>query len=150
MLFKVEKVLLARINPTNPICTHSGLGIHGLTHSTNENGNFISLHSALKRELQFHIETYKLAINVIDENETASNPDPALASHQRLLAFKYDDIQKRLIDNKTLLTRLEAPGLKQLETLVDNLKKRVEKDKEVLVCVNQIKKLDGDVDLKEW
>lgn len=124
--------------------------MHGLTHSTNENGNFISLHSSLKRELQFNIETYKLAINIIDETETSTNSDPALASHQRLLAFKYDDIQKRLIDNKILLTRLESPGLKQLGTLVDNLKQRVDKDKEVLLCVNQIKKLDRDVDLKEW
>lgn len=121
-----------------------------MTHSTSENGNLVSLHSALKRELQFHIETYKLAINVIDENETATSSDPALSSHQRLLSLKYDDIQKRLIDNKTLLTRLEAPGMKQLDTLVDNLRKRVDRDKEVLLCVNQIKKLDRDVDLKEW
>lgn len=128
----------------------SGLGIHGLTHSSNENENFISIHSALKRELQFHIETYKLAINLIDENETATNSNPGLASHQRLLSYKYDDIQKRLISNKTLLTRLEAPGLTQLDKLVDNLRTRVEKDKEVLVCVNHIKKLDRDVDLKEW
>lgn len=121
-----------------------------MTHSTNENGSFISLHSSLKRELQFHIETYKLAINIIDETETSTNSDPAHASHQRLLAFKYDDIQKRLIDNKILLTKLETPGLKQLDTLVENLKTRVDKDKEVLLCVNQIKKLDRDVDLKDW
>lgn len=116
----------------------------------NEQGNFISLQSALKRELQLHIETYKLAINVIDEVETSTNSDPALASHQRLLAFKYDDIQKRLIENKILLTKLETPGLKQLDVLIENLRNRVEKDKEVLVSVNQIKKLDKDADLKEW
>lgn len=121
-----------------------------MTHSTNVNGSFISLHSALRRELQFHVETYKLAISVIDETETSTCLDPAQSSHQRLLAFKYDDIQKRLIDNKILLTKLETPGLKQLSILVDNLKKRVDKDKEVLLSVNQIKKLDKDVDLKEW
>jgi hypothetical protein len=129
--------------------SHAGLGIHGLTYATNSHGNFISLSSALKRELQFHIETYKLAINLIDESET-TNYDPAQASHQRLLAFKYEDIQKRLIDNKILLTRLETPGLKHLENLVENLKQRVDKDKEVLICVNQIKNLDRDVALKEW
>lgn len=121
-----------------------------MTHSTNENGSFISLPSSIKRELQFHIETYKLAINIIDENESSTNFDPAHASNQRLLAFKYNDIQKRLIDNKILLTKLENPGLKPLSSLVENLKKRVDKDKEVLLCVNQIKKLDCDVDLKEW
>jgi len=110
----------------------------------------MSLHSALKRELQFHIDTFKLAINVIDETESSVVADPAHASHQRLLAFKYDDIQKRLIDNKILLTKLETPGLNQLDTLVESLKKRVDKDKEVLLCANQIKKLDRDVDLKEW
>jgi hypothetical protein len=66
------------------------------------------------------------------------------------LNFKYDDIQKRLIDNKILLTKLETPGLKQLNVFIDNLKKRVDKDKEVLLSVNQIKKMDRDVDLKEW
>jgi predicted ribosome quality control (RQC) complex YloA/Tae2 family protein len=121
-----------------------------LTHSTNEQGNFISLHLALKRELQFHIDTYKLAINIIDETETTPSTDPAQSSHQRLLNFKYDDIQKRLIDNKILLTKLETPGLKQLDAFVDNLRKRVDKDKEVLLGVNQIKKMDRDVDLKEW
>lgn len=110
----------------------------------------MSIHSALKRELQLHIETYKHAINIIDETETSTITDPAQASHQRLLAFKYDDIQKRLIDNKILLTKLETPGLRQLDALVDNLRKRVDKDKEVLVCVNQIKNLDRDVNLKEW
>lgn len=87
---------------------------------------------------------------MIDETESTVNNDPAHASHQRLLAFKYDDIQIRLIDNKILLTKLESPGLKQLGLLIDTLKTRVEKDKEVLLCVNQIRKLDRDVDLKEW
>lgn len=87
---------------------------------------------------------------MIDETETSANSDPAQASHQRLLALRYDDVQKRLIDNKTLLTKLENPGLKQLDTLILNLKKRVDKDKELLLCVNEIKKMDRDVDLKEW
>lgn len=86
---------------------------------------------------------------MIDETESSVNVDPAQASHQRLLAFKYEDIQKRLIDNKILLTKLETPGLKQLDVLIDSLKQRVDKDKEALVCVNQIKNMDRDVDLKE-
>lgn len=84
---------------------------------------------------------------MIDESDDS---DPAHASHQRLLAYKYDDVQQRLIHNKTLLTKLEQPGLRQLDGLVGHLRQRVERDKEVLFSVNEIKKLDRDVDLKEW
>lgn len=70
------------------------------------------------------------------------NQNPAQSSHQRLLAISYNDIQQRLIDNKTLLTILEKPALKQLATLVENLSQRVESDKEVLLCVGQIKRID--------
>jgi hypothetical protein len=126
----------------------TGLGIHGLTHITNEHGIFQSLYNSIKKELQVHVENFKSAINVIDENEFTC--DPAQASHQRLLAFKYDDVQQRLIKNVTLLTKLEHPGLKQYESLVNLLRQRVEKDKEVLFSVNEIKKLDRDIDLKEW
>lgn len=87
---------------------------------------------------------------MIDETELAANGDPAQASHQRLLAFKYEDVQQRLIENKTLLTKLEQPGQKQLDSLLAHLRQRVERDKEVLFSVNEIKKLDRDVDLKEW
>lgn len=127
-----------------------GLGFHGLTHLTNQNGNFISIQSAIKSSLQQHIETYKHAINIIDESDSPSITDPATSSHQRLLSFKYDDIQKRLIGNKTLLTKLEVPALRQLSELIENLKERVEKDKEALVCLNHIKKYDKDVNFKEW
>lgn len=126
----------------------TGLGIHGLTHITNEQGVFQSLYSSLRKELQFHVDNFKIAINVIDETEF--NCDPAQASHQRLLTFKYDDVQQRLIKNMTLLTKLEHPGFKQYESLLNLLRQRVEKDKEVLFSVNEIKKLDQDVDLKEW
>jgi hypothetical protein len=130
------------------LCT--GLGYHGLTHLTNEHGNFISLHSAIRRELQLHIETYKHAINIIDETESHATSDPQHSSHQRLLSYKYDDIQKRLINNKVLLTKLEVHSLKRLHEFIDQLRERVEKDKEALVCLNHIKKFDRDVNFKEW
>jgi hypothetical protein len=116
----------------------------------NESGNFMSLHTAIRSELQLHIETYKQAMGIIDESESHATSDPANSSHQRLLSLKYDDIQKRLICNKTLLTKLEIPALKQLYELIDKLRERVEKDKEALVCLNHIKKFDRDVNLKEW
>ncbi|XP_022211091.2 uncharacterized protein LOC111066648 isoform X2 [Drosophila obscura] len=119
-----------------------GLGVHGLT--TDASGQLISLHVALKTELQRHVDTYKMAIHKLEELSMVTvNQDPAHSSHQRLLAINYGDIQQRLIDNKTLLTILDKPTLKQLHTLVENLSTRVENDKEVLSCVGQVKRLDA-------
>ncbi|SPP89943.1 uncharacterized protein LOC117591458 [Drosophila guanche] len=119
-----------------------GLGVHGLT--TSASGQLISLHVALKTELQRHVDTYKMAIHKLEElSMVTNNQDPAHSSHQRLLAINYGDIQQRLIDNKTLLTMLDKPILKQLQTLVENLSTRVENDKEVLSCVGQVKRLDA-------
>ncbi|KAG5672294.1 hypothetical protein PVAND_002431 [Polypedilum vanderplanki] len=130
-------------------CAIQGLGNHGLTHETDENGNFISLQSAIKSSLQLHIETYRHAITIIDESDNNNHNDPAQSSHQRLLSLKYDDIQKRLISNKTLLTKLEVPSLKQLSVLIEKLSERVENDKKALICLNLIKKFDRDVNFKE-
>ncbi|XP_002073436.2 uncharacterized protein LOC6650147 [Drosophila willistoni] len=119
-----------------------GLGVHGLT--TDASGQLISLHVALKTELQRHVDTYKMAIHKLEELSMVTvNQDPAHSSHQRLLAINYGDIQQRLIDNKTLLTMLDKPALKQLYTLVENLSTRVENDKDVLSCVGQVKRLDA-------
>lgn len=118
-----------------------GLGLHGLTADSANALN--SLHITLKSELHRHIDTYKSALQKIDELSAITvNQDPAFSSHQRLLAIGYDDIQQRLIDNKTLLTVLEKPALKQLHQLVDNLAARVQNDKEVLYAVGQIKRID--------
>lgn len=118
-----------------------GLGVHGLT--ADYTGSLISLHIALKNELQQHIDTYKIAIHKLEElSNITLNQDPAQSSHQRLLAITYEDIQQRLIDNKTILTILDKPTLKQLSQLIENLSQRVQNDKEVLLCVGQIKRLD--------
>ncbi|XP_001357692.3 uncharacterized protein [Drosophila pseudoobscura] len=125
-----------------------GLGVHGLT--TDASGQLISLHVALKTELQRHVETYKMAIHKLEELSMVTiNQDPAHSSHQRLLAINYGDIQQRLIDNKTLLTMLDKPTLKQLQTLVENLSTRVENDKEVLSCVGQVKRLDAQANVEK-
>ena len=116
--------------------------MHGLT--ADQTGTLISLHIALKNELQRHIETYKAAIHKLEElSPITINQDPAQSSHQRLLAIGYADIQQRLIDNKTLLTILDKPALKQLGQLIENLGQRVQNDKEVLFCVGQIKRIDA-------
>lgn len=73
------------------------------------------------------------------------NQDPAQSSHQRLLAISYNDIQQRLIDNKTVLTILDKPALKQLPQLIKQLSQRVQNDKEVLFCVGEIKRIDPQI-----
>lgn len=55
------------------------------------------------------------------------------ASHQRQLSLKYSEIQQRLIDNQSLLNTLEKAGdPSSLESLLSELKRRVEQDKEAL------------------
>ncbi|KAL5284312.1 hypothetical protein ACFFRR_006537 [Megaselia abdita] len=121
--------------------TVQGLGRHGLT--ADQNGQLICLHIALKSELQRHIEVYKQAVHKLEELSALTiNQNPALSSHQRLLGISYADIQQRLIDNKTLLTILDKPALKQLPLLIENLTQRVQNDKEVLCAVGQIKRTD--------
>lgn len=145
-----------------------GLGTHGLT--ADSTGELISLHVALKNELQRHIDAYKTAVHKLDElvslhniiiiliciwyintiiqfqSNVTLNQDPASSSHQRLLATTRGDIQKRLIDNKTLLTLIDKPALTQLQPLITQLSARVQHDKEVLLQVGQIKRLDPTVE----
>ena len=75
--------------------------------------------------------------------------NPAQSSHQRLLAYNHADIQQRLIDNKTLLTILDKPVLKQLSHLIESLSNRVQNDKEVLFCVGQIRRIDPASNIEE-
>ncbi|KAK9881742.1 hypothetical protein WA026_017263 [Henosepilachna vigintioctopunctata] len=105
----------------------------GLTH----------LHVALKNELCRHIEAYKSASHRLDELGLVSSDSkkPVDSSHQRLLNLHHDDVQQRLIDNKTILTILDKQALQQLRPLIDVLSNRVQNDKEALFCVSQIKKL---------
>ncbi|KPJ12103.1 hypothetical protein RR48_02992 [Papilio machaon] len=75
--------------------------------------------------------------------------DPASSSHQRLLSLSHADVERRLIDNKSLLTAVDKPALRQLPTLVSQLAARVESDKAVLACVGQIKRTDPTLDLSD-
>jgi hypothetical protein len=75
------------------------------------------------------------------------NQDPASSSHQRLLALSHSDVERRLIDNKSLLTIVDKPALRQLPTLVASLSARVESDKAVLASVGQIKRSEAALDL---
>ncbi|XP_045780600.1 uncharacterized protein LOC123877768 [Maniola jurtina] len=125
-----------------------GLGTHGLT--ADSSGTLISLHVAMKNELQRHVEVYKQALHKLEElSPVTVNQDPASSSHQRLLALSHADVERRLIDNKGLLTIVDKPALRQLPTLVASLAARVESDKAVLACVGQIKRSDPTLDLSD-
>ncbi|XP_038219660.1 uncharacterized protein LOC119837938 [Zerene cesonia] len=125
-----------------------GLGTHGLT--ADSSGSLISLHVAMKNELQRHVDVYKQALHKLEElSPITINQEPASSSHQRLLALSHADVERRLIDNKSLLTIVDKPALRQLPTLVASLAARVESDKAVLACVGQIKRSDPTLDLSD-
>ncbi|XP_045539954.1 uncharacterized protein LOC106713983 [Papilio machaon] len=125
-----------------------GLGTHGLT--ADSSGALISLHIAMKNELQRHVDVYKQALHKLEElSPVTLHSDPASSSHQRLLSLSHADVERRLIDNKSLLTAVDKPALRQLPTLVSQLAARVESDKAVLACVGQIKRTDPTLDLSD-
>lgn len=115
------------------------MGCHGWT---SDSSGLTHLHAALKNELQRHVEAYKIVLHRIDELKLASNDfkKPVDASHQRLLSLNLCEVQQRLIDNKTLLTLLDKPDLQQLKPLIDMLSIRVQKDKEAVFCISQVKR----------
>ena len=65
------------------------------------------------------------------------------ASHQRQLSLKYSEVQQRLIDNQSLLNILVKPSDRNLEELIIELRRRVERDKEALRQWNAVKKFSG-------
>ncbi|KAK9298394.1 hypothetical protein QLX08_008293 [Tetragonisca angustula] len=118
-----------------------GLGKHGLVASNFENGgasNLLPLPVALREQLENRIEAYKLAVHKIEsfgKHARTHRADQGVqaASHQRQLSLKYSEIQQRLIDNQSLLNTLEKAGdPSSLESLLSELKRRVEQDKEAL------------------
>ncbi|XP_068977755.1 uncharacterized protein [Bombus flavifrons] len=122
-----------------------GLGKHGLVASCYpsnlENAgasNLVPLPVALKEQLESRIEAYKLAVHKIEsfgKHARTHRADQGVqaASHQRQLSLKYSEIQQRLIDNQSLLNTLEKAGdPSSLESLLSELKRRVEQDKEAL------------------
>ncbi|XP_076758447.1 uncharacterized protein LOC143427851 [Xylocopa sonorina] len=122
-----------------------GLGKHGLVASCQQNNsenvaaaNLVPLPVALKDHLEGRIEAYKLAVHKIEsfaKHARAHKADQGVqaASHQRQLFLRYSEIQQRLIDNQSLLNTLEKAGdPSTLESLLAELKRRVEQDKEAL------------------
>ncbi|KAK6618843.1 hypothetical protein RUM43_013234 [Polyplax serrata] len=126
-----------------------GLGQHGLVGTSDE--TLTNLHDALKVEFQRVVETYKGALQKLEElslstgkkdmNSTIRGPAPVQASHQRQLSLKQPEIQERLIKNKTLLNVVEPTlGNHSLDILLGILQRRIEYDKEVLFQFTQLRK----------
>ncbi|KAI5715338.1 hypothetical protein M8J77_014386 [Diaphorina citri] len=123
-----------------------GLGQHGLVGTSDE--TLTNLHDALKVEFQKLVDTYKNALLKLEElslsgkiNGVIKGPAPVNISHQRQLSLKQNDIQERLIKNKTLLNVIE-PVLenKSMAILLTILQRRVEYDKDVLFQFTQLRK----------
>ena len=122
------------------------LGHHGLVGTTDE--TLMNLHDALKMEFQRVVETYKGALQKLEDLCLASNksrvtrvPAPVQASHQRQLSLRQSEIQKRLLKNKTLLKVVEPTlGNNSLDVLLGILQRRIEVEKDVLFQYTQLRK----------
>ncbi|RZF43272.1 hypothetical protein LSTR_LSTR001533 [Laodelphax striatellus] len=124
-----------------------GLGQHGLVGTSDE--TLTNLHDALKVEFQRLADTYKTALQKLEElslsgrrdGQVSKGPAPVQASHQRQLSLRQSDIQERLIKNKTLLNVVEpAISNRSLAILLTILQRRVECDKDALFQFTQLRK----------
>lgn len=123
-----------------------GLGQHGLVGTSDE--TLTNLHDALKVEFQRLVDTYKSALQKLEEMSLSGRrdgvnkgPAPVQASHQRQLSLRQADIQERLIKNKTLLNVVEpAIGNRSLAILLTILQRRVDCDKDALFQFTQLRK----------
>ncbi|ESO95156.1 hypothetical protein LOTGIDRAFT_189026 [Lottia gigantea] len=132
------------------------LGQHGMVKSGIKTTGIkmISLHDALKIEFDRVISLYKSALHKLEEfslsgknpSESSVNtgPAPSEASHQRLLQVTRDDVQDRLIKNKTIYNVVERVFTGQaVDNLIDILEKRIEYDKQILFQESELRKLYG-------
>ncbi len=138
-----------------------GLGQHGLV-ATSSSSALVNLHDALRTEFACTQKGYAEAVSKLDsangsgghKSSTSSNSStssvtskssspPVAQSHQRQLSLRVEEIQERLIRNKTLLDVVE-PTLERhrqpLEVLLGILRRRVDLDKEALFQFTQLRK----------
>lgn len=132
-----------------------GLGQHGLIGTSDE--QLVNLHNALRQEFVRVQKAYSEGIQKLEAlnlanggangggghggTHDATGPAPVAQSHQRQLSLKANEVQERLIKNKTVLNVVE-PTLENtsLEILLGILQQRIELDKECLFQYTQIKK----------
>lgn len=128
-----------------------GLGQHGMVGTSDE--KLMNLHDALKLEFHKVQKSYSDALDKLDSlalivgkvsvkgQVSGHGKAPIAQSHQRQLSLKADEIQERLIKNKTLLNVVE-PTLENtpLEVLLGILQQRIELDKECMFQFTQLRK----------
>ncbi|KAJ8025470.1 hypothetical protein HOLleu_33036 [Holothuria leucospilota] len=124
-----------------------GIGEHGLVKLGQ---SVLNMHDALKQELERTITSYKSGIQKL-ENLSLTHSKPitlealvhkrsSFNNHQMLMHFTQDQIQDRLFKNKLILNTIESSLNPQLPSLIDNLKERVEHDKNALLAFGRLRR----------
>ena len=144
---KVRRILFERKKALQKAI--EGLGQHGMVGTSDE--RLMNLHDALKLEFQQVQRSYTSALEQLEnlslvvgkgaKGQVGQGKAPIAQSHQRQLSLKADEIQERLIKNKTLLNVVE-PTLENtsLEVLLGILQQRIELDKECMFQFTQLRK----------
>jgi len=125
------------------------LGQHGLVDCSN--GHLMNLHDALKLEFDKIVTQYRSALQKLDELSLSSKHPmsssvsfgkaPSEASHQRLMQLTREDVQSRIIKNKTVYNIVEPAITNQcLRRLIQILEKRIEYDKFALFHDTELRK----------
>ncbi|KAI1303077.1 hypothetical protein HDE_02460 [Halotydeus destructor] len=128
-----------------------GLGHHGPLGTSDS--TLMTLHDAIRSEFERVTQQYKLALQKLNElnlspsgpslgKSVSKGPAPCQSSHQRQLCLRQDEIQRRLIKNKTVLNALESSLLtaQPLQNLLENLQERIEYDKEAIFQFTQLRR----------
>lgn len=125
------------------------LGQHGLVDSSC--GTLMNLHDSLKLEIDKVAMQYKTALQKLDElslsvknpmsNSLTFGKAPTRVSHQRLMQLSREDVESRLIKNRTVYNIIEPAITNQyLKKLIHILEKRIEYDKIAMFHENEIRK----------
>ncbi|XP_071511376.1 uncharacterized protein [Diadema antillarum] len=124
-----------------------GIGEHSLVKVA---GSLMNLHDGLKIEFEKTMASYKIAVQQL-EQLSLSNPKPITlksfanrslpsANHQVLMTYTETEIQERLFKNKTVLNAVESNMTNQLPHLIQNLKERIENDKNALLAFGRLRR----------
>ncbi|XP_060596786.1 uncharacterized protein LOC132750761 isoform X3 [Ruditapes philippinarum] len=126
------------------------LGRHGLVESSES--TLMNLHDAFKIEVEKVVHNYRAALQKLEElNLSAKHPTgssviwgpaPSSSSHHRLMQIRRDDVQERIIKNRTLFNLVEpAISNQYLKKFIHVLEKRIEYDKMVLFHDTELRKI---------
>ncbi|CAL1526696.1 unnamed protein product [Lymnaea stagnalis] len=132
------------------------MGRHGMVGSSG--GKLMTLHDALKIELEKMINQYKYVIQKLEDLSlsakhpvpvsVSSGAAPTEASHQRLMQINRKDVLDRVTKNKRLLNLMEpVVSGRYFRKLVAALERRIEYDKVLLFHDTELIKM-SEIDLK--